>query len=299
MKFFYQALQRDAGVEVPEEPVEQQLEIQPQSQAAGVATAAAPAPAKSQAAGSVPSVSPVPANTLILPRGLEKLVGGGATSIAAENLMAMEQCRNMRTRLIEMMRVRRLKTVMVTSGVAGEGKTFTSVNLAFALSQIQEIKVLLIGADMRMPSIGEFLGFTPKVGFNNCLLEGLPLFDAAWRVKSNFDLVPSVGFTENSAEILHSKNMVDCMEVARKFYDVVILDAPPLHPIADAQVMTNHVDGALLVVRAHQTPLELVKESSLLLGNKLIATILNGADRSTLSSSYYKNGYRYSNSSKK
>ncbi|MEO5935699.1 MAG: CpsD/CapB family tyrosine-protein kinase, partial [Terriglobales bacterium] len=163
------------------------------------------------------------------------------------------------------------------------------VNLAFALAQLENVRVLLVDADLRKPSVGNFLKMTPPKGLNTYLRDNASFAEVCWKINSNLDVVPSLPLMEESAELLHSSRMQSFLQEASRQYDIVLVDAAPLIPVADTQVLAPLLDGAILACRAHSTPAELVKQSADMLGSKLLGTILNGARRPP--QSRYYTGY--------
>ncbi len=205
-----------------------------------------------------------------------------------DNIVAMEQCRVLRTRIWDVMRARKAKTLLVTSAVPEEGKTVMSVNLAFALSQLEGLRVLLIDADLRKPSVAGFMKMHIEKGLDEYLAGRAELEEVLWQVSPNLSVCPSLPMTEGTAEAIHSSRMHQLLKQASTMFDVILLDAAPLLPVADTQVLTPLIDTAVLVVRAHQTPGEMVKQSADLLGSKLVGSILNGGRRPS-QNRYYTN----------
>ncbi|HUS18599.1 MAG TPA: CpsD/CapB family tyrosine-protein kinase [Terriglobales bacterium] len=289
MGFFYQAIKRATG-----QPVE---EATPEPRFENAAVAASVATSRSSATGveappavNFPASTPAaPKQTFVLKGQLEKLVAFLTPPVLDPNILAMEQCRVLRTRLWEVMRARKIKTLLVTSAIPEEGKTVLAVNLAFALAQLENVRVLLVDADLRKPSVSNFLKMTPPMGLNTYLRDDASFHDVCWKINSNLDVVPSLSLMEESAELLHGSRMQMFLQEACANYDVVLVDAAPLIPVADTQVLAPLLDGAVLACRAHSTPAELVKQSADMLGSKLLGTILNGAKRPP--QSRYYTGY--------
>jgi capsular exopolysaccharide synthesis family protein len=194
----------------------------------------------------------------------------------------------LRTRVWEVMRARKAKSLLITSAVPEEGKTVMSVNMAFALSQLENLKVLLIDADLRKPSVAAFLKMQPTRGLNDYLEGNAEFEDVCWQVNSNLAVIPTLAMSDGTAEAIHSNRMMQLLKHAASTFDVVLLDAAPLLPVADTQVLAPLIDAAILVVRAHQTPGDLVKQSSDILGSKLVGSILNGGKRPS-QNRYYTN----------
>ncbi|SCX91967.1 protein involved in gliding motility EpsB [Nonlabens sp. Hel1_33_55] len=145
------------------------------------------------------------------------------------------------------------KTIMVTSSVSGEGKTFTSINLAtvFALSGKRTI---LVGLDLRKPKIFDDFNIDNTIGVSNYLVKDATLNEI---VKSsgieNLDLALSGPVPPNPSELILNKQTAIMLEELKQSYDYVILDTPPLGLVADAMEISKHSDASLYVVRQGYT----------------------------------------------
>lgn len=191
------------------------------------------------------------------------------------NLVAWERFRVLRTHLATLVRERNLRTLLVTSAVAGEGKTLMSANLALSFSQLENKRVLLVDGDLRRPSLAEFFAVQPEFGLADCLQNGKGIKDVRHRLHPTLDLVPTLPAYEDSVELLNRHRMRDLLAETEE-YDLVIVDSPPMSPIADTQVLARLVDGALLVVRSGMAHFELVRQAAELLQPKLLGAVLNG-----------------------
>jgi polysaccharide biosynthesis transport protein len=211
--------------------------------------------------------------------------------VLPQNVAAMEQCRVIRSRLRDVMRTKRLKTIMLTSAAASEGKTLMSCNLAFAFSQLENTRVLLVDADMRKPAVAAFLGMKGNKGLGTFLTGGDEFEDVCWRLNPKLDVVPTQELIEDAAELLHSTRMQQFLAHAAAVYDVVLIDGPPLFPIVDAQVLSGIVDGAVLVVRAGNTQFSLASQAADVLKNKLLGSVLNRVQKPSDDSYYGSYGY--------
>jgi len=145
---------------------------------------------------------------------------------------------------------------LVTSAVSGEGKTTVAVNLARVLA-ISGDRVMLIEADLRRPSLAAHVGTRPpREGLTSALLHDVPLSEVVIRDRTgleNLQIVPSGQTVPFAAELLRSPKMERVLQEARELSDVVIVDAPPLLPVADARSLIKlaAVDGVLLVSRLY------------------------------------------------
>jgi protein-tyrosine kinase len=185
------------------------------------------------------------------------------------------------------------KVVAVSSPGPGDGKTTTAINLAGALAQAPEARVLLVDADLRQPALGQFLGLRDTKGATLvAAIEDTSLtLDRIAQLQASFNL--SVICAEQTPpspyEVLKSPRFGELLEEARRQYDYIILDTPPLISLQDCRVIAHWVDGFLLVVAAHQTPRRLVEEALTTLDHtKILGIVFNQDDQY---SGYYRRGY--------
>jgi protein-tyrosine kinase len=272
MGFFYQAMKRATGVEV--EPEKQAAEQAVAS--AATATAVAPSPTATVLAATLPRTSS--ARSFEVPHPVQNLVAFLSPPILDANIVAMEQCRLLRTRLRDTLQARKAKSLLITSATPNEGKTLMAVNLAYALSQLEGMKVLLVDADLRKPSVSEFLKMPVTTGLHTFLQQQVSFDDVCWKLTPSLSVVPAATLHGDSAEALHSKRMQEFLHTASQEFNVVLVDGPPLFPIVDAQVLAPLVDAAVLIVRAHQTPFDMARQATDVLKSKFIGAILNGVE---------------------
>lgn len=147
-----------------------------------------------------------------------------------------------------------LKSLMITSCLPGEGKSSTAVNLAIVLGQLGK-RVVLIDADLHRPRLHEIFHISNRVGLVSVLAEDLDATRAIITTDMpGVFLVPSGPATPNPSGLLASDAMTKFLELAALNFDYVIIDAPPVAPVADALVIGNQIDGAVLCVRGAKTP---------------------------------------------
>lgn len=199
-----------------------------------------------------------------------------------------EQYRTIRTNLDYSLVDGKLQTLLVTSPEPAAGKSLTVANLAVTYAQ-QGKKVLLVDADMRKPTVHYTFRIDNLRGLSNVLVGESSLEEAI--VESDVDhlhLISCGPIPPNPAELLTSKKMIATIEHAKTLYDMVIFDTPPVLAVADAQILANHVDGSLLVVRSKKTEYEAAEKSKEILESakaKLLGAVLN--DREKANSNYY------------
>jgi capsular exopolysaccharide synthesis family protein len=145
------------------------------------------------------------------------------------------------------------QVIVVTSALAGEGKTTTLCNLAIALSSTGR-RVLLVEADLRRPKAADYLGLDRSVGLTNVLAGKARLGQATqpWGGGA-FDVLASGPLPPNPSELLASLQMRELLAALRADYDSILIDAPPLLPVTDAAAIAPATDGALLVCRFGKT----------------------------------------------
>lgn len=143
--------------------------------------------------------------------------------------------------------------VAVTSSVEAEGKTTTACNLAIALAQ-SGLRVALVEGDLRRPQLAEVMGLESTVGLTTVLVGRVDLDEAMQETEvPGLDVLTSGARPPNPAEIVQTGAMERLVADLRQRYDIVLLDAPPLLPVADAAILSLLADGALLVVRHGRT----------------------------------------------
>ena len=182
------------------------------------------------------------------------------------------------------------KRIIVTSALAGEGKSTNCLNLAISFAQTGA-KVLLIDCDLRKPNVANLLNISSTPGLSN-VLANLCTIDSVivHSDYANLDVIPSGDIPPNPAELLGSVSMQETLDKLSEIYEYIFLDTSPVNIVTDAAVMSKMVDGILLVVRQGRTDKESVAEAikklSFVEGN-IIGFVLNGR------LSDIKLGYRY------
>lgn len=189
----------------------------------------------------------------------------------------------------------RRQMLVVTSAVPNEGKTFIATNLAISMAKSGR-SVLLLDADMRKPNVADLLGLENSIGLITVLLGRTSLEQAVQMHSSGVSFLGTGPHPPNPAEVLDTQAMRDLFGKIRASYDAVIVDAPPLLPVADAAILLTEVDGALLVTRHGSTNREQVRQAVArvkAVGGRLVGTILNQAPRRSLNQYGYGYGYDY------
>lgn len=153
------------------------------------------------------------------------------------------------------------KVFAVTSSVPGEGKTTTACNLAITLAQAGE-RVLMVDGDLRRPQIATMFDLEPAVGLTSVLIGSIDLEDAYQETNiENLTVLSSGKVPPNPSELLQSQAMGEVLDRARKEFDIIVMDAPPLLPVTDAALLASQSDGALVVVRHSKTTRDQLRHS--------------------------------------
>jgi succinoglycan biosynthesis transport protein ExoP len=212
------------------------------------------------------------------------------TQVRPQSQMA-ESYRALRTSLLLSNLGAPPKVIMITSALPQEGKTTTSINCAVVLAQ-KGIRVLLIDADLRRPSIHKTLGMGPRSGLSNVLTGSATLQQTITRstILPNLSILPAGTPPPNPAELLASPNMRDVLEELRGQYDHIVVDTPPTLSVTDAVVLSPRADAIVLVIRSGHTTKQALRRSRDILmqvNAKVSGVLLNAVDLSSPDYYYY------------
>jgi len=188
------------------------------------------------------------------------------------------------------------KTLMITSSVSGEGKTFCSINIAtvFALS---EKKTVIVGLDLRKPKLAEEFKLLSDVGVVNYLIKQKSLEEIINKTEIPYlDVILSGPVPPNPSELIIGEAMAELIEKLKKQYDYIILDTPPVGLVSDSLELVQYADVTLYIVRQNITKKEMIS----LLNNRVkreeitnVSIILNGFENKAKYGSAYGYGYGY------
>ena len=206
-----------------------------------------------------------------------------------------EHFRSLRTKLLEAGERRNMRAFVITSAGVGEGKTLTSLNLAWLLAQTDGVKALLIDADLRSPATAAYLGIENEVGLSEVLTGDKKLLQAIVKLQpAGLHLLPGGAPREDVAELLSGPRFGRLLDEARKHFDYIIIDAPPLGIFTDANLLINRADGALLVVRSGKTRYAVVDRLlDQLPRERMLGVVLNRAETGADETAYYYSQKRY------
>lgn len=196
----------------------------------------------------------------------------------------------------------------VTSSMRGEGKSTTAVNLSYVLAE-KGNKVLLIDGDLRIPSVAKKMEIENSPGLTDLLMgKGANISEFQSELLKNWFILPSGHIPPNPSELLGSRRMESVLEELKKVFDYIIIDLPPVNIVSDALSIAGLITGMILVVREDYTEKKELEHCvrQLKLSNvKVLGCVMNetktgkGSYRKYRKYRYYKNSYRYYQSTPK
>ena len=196
--------------------------------------------------------------------------------------LSAEAYRSLRTSIKFSLIDKPIKTIVVTSSLAGEGKSTVVGNLAYSLSQ-DGARVLVIDCDLRKPSIHENFLLSNEKGLTDVLFGKSDLKGVNKKIKDSLFFITAGTILPNPPEILGSKEMENLIKELKINFDYIIIDTPPILPVSDTLLLASKADATLIVVKARKTKEKMVKESyERLIEAKanVIGTVLNESDKS-------------------
>ncbi len=205
--------------------------------------------------------------------------------------LIVEAYKTIRTNLQFLLSNKKCRKVIISSCVAGEGKSTTAVNLAIAFAQTGS-KVLLIDADMRRPSIYKKLKVQNTKGLSSVLVGFCEVEDTITPVNTYLDVITAGPIPPNPSELLGSEKMDEVFDLLAEKYDYIFIDMPPVNVVSDALVLAKKTDGIVFVVQDTATTHEEFQkalDSIEFAKVKLLGVVLNGTSKSKRA----KYRYRY------
>ncbi|MFQ6484502.1 polysaccharide biosynthesis tyrosine autokinase [Brachybacterium epidermidis] len=189
-----------------------------------------------------------------------------------------EAYRDLRTNLQFMGLAEGQRGVLITSSLPGEGKSSSAINLAHVIAQ-SGARVLLIDADLRRPSIHQYLSLEGNAGLTTVLIGEAELDELVQPLETEgLDVLTSGPIPPNPSEMVGSEKMEQLLATAMAQYDFVVVDAPPLLAVTDAVVLSHHVGGALVVARSEAVKKQQLAQALQKLesaGGRTLGVILN------------------------
>jgi capsular exopolysaccharide synthesis family protein len=208
------------------------------------------------------------------------------------NSPTAEAFRLLGVRLRHLRRQRSLKTVLITSTIPEEGKSLVAANLACTLAQETHERILLLEGDLRRPTLSQKFGLGRNPGLCECLKGERSLATSIYRLEgAKLWILPAGSKPSNAQELLQSGRLSSLMDELATWFDWIIIDSPPVLPLADTSVWMRLVNGILLVTRQGTTQKRaLLKGLGALEPKKLIGALVNGSTGSSDEDYYYYRG---------
>jgi len=213
-------------------------------------------------------------------------------AITQPNSTYCEEYRSLRTHVLHKSQREKLQSIVVASINPSEGKSVTALNLAWMLAQADGVKALIIDSDLRLPSLGEYLGIETDKGLSDILSGTATVPECIVRLEpSGLHILPGGDARNDVADLISGPMFKEILREAREMFDFVIIDAPPLGIFTDATVLINHADGALLVIRSNRTRISALERAiEPLPKDRFLGVVLNQSE-DVMDETHYHYGY--------
>jgi len=222
-----------------------------------------------------------------------------------ENGESIEQFHGLRSQIYQFRDQAPFKTILITSGMPSEGKTFVAANLAMSLARNKNNKVLLIDADLRRPVLHSILGAPLTPGLIDYLAGTAEVRDILQRNQNtrivengrlrqvpNLTFIPAGSGGDNLLELIANHRIEDLISVLSPHFDWILIDSPPVLAFADAIDLARAADAVLLVARAATTPYDVAQRAQAAFSSsRVLGFVLNAVTDAPRNGSYYYYGY--------
>lgn len=211
----------------------------------------------------------------------------------APQSLAAEQYRSLRTRIKRAENGRAVRAIVITSPNKGDGKSLTAANLAITMAQEFQQRVLLVDADLRRPAVHRLFSAPDGPGLSDVLMGAADLDDALVHLPAHhLTVLPAGAPPGHPAELLGSAAMRRVLDTLRTRFDWILIDMPPVAPLADLHIVAPMADGVLMIVRAGVTPKPAIEQALAGLDmSKVLGLVLNEAGRNGNDATYEGYGY--------
>ena len=207
----------------------------------------------------------------------------------ADRGAGVEQFRSLRSRIYQARYETPLKTILISSGMPAEGKTFVAANLAMSLARNSVNNILLIDGDLRRPTLHSLLGAPNEVGLTDYLAGTAELNailqrdsgpetaeNAPQRGISNLTLIPAGKCGDNSSELVANRRIEELVVNLAPHFDWILIDSPPVLAVTDAVELARAADAVLLVARGATTPYDVAQRAQAAFSNsRILGFVLN------------------------
>lgn len=210
---------------------------------------------------------------------------------------AVEQFRSLRSRIYELRDIKPLKSILITSGMPQEGKSFISINLAMSLARHKNARVLLIDGDMRRFTLHQILGCESQPGLAEYLggkASMMEVMQRAESVPSGHVTLPNLTFIaggnggDKAADLSGSARFGELLRTVSPYFDWIVIDSSPVLPVSDAVNLGRSCDGVLLVARAGITKFPVAQRAqSELKASNVLGFVLNAVQEAPQVGDYY------------
>jgi len=213
-------------------------------------------------------------------------------SVTDKESLAAEKFRFLAVRLRQLQQRRSLKTLLITSTIPEEGKSIIAANLACTLASRRQQRVLLVEGDLRRPMLRGQFGLGRVSGLAEYLHGTTDCAAAIYRLDAlGIWILLAGGAPKNPLELMQSGRLAQLIEQMNAWFDWIVIDSPPVLPLADTSVWTRLVDGLLLVTRQGMTDKEHLKRGlEAIEGSKLLGAILNSSTTASNNDYYQRYG---------
>ena len=205
---------------------------------------------------------------------------------------ALESYRALRTRLMRLQAEQGIRSVVMSSALPGEGKTLTTLNLALCCAQLHDQRVLVIDADLRTRGLSELLGQPARPGLGEILASQAQFNEGIFTTDlPNLHGLCAGASTAPPAELFADNRWKEFIGWCSESFKLVLVDSPPILPLADFELIASPCDGVLAVVRALQTQRTLLRKASAQIDPKKLLGIVFNATESEHRNGYYNRYY--------
>jgi protein-tyrosine kinase len=219
----------------------------------------------------------------------------------ADRGAGVEQFRSLRSRVYQARYEAPLKTILISSGLPMEGKSFVTANLAMSLARNSIHNILLIDGDLRRPTLHDLLGAPQTPGLSDYLRGTADLVDIMQRDRSpesaenssagsisNLTFIPSGKSSDESSELVANHRIEELIATAAPYFDWILIDAPPVLAVTDAVELARAADAILLVVRGASTPYDAAQRAQAAFNSmRILGFVLNDVKDAPRKGSYY------------
>ena len=209
-----------------------------------------------------------------------------------QSSLAAEKFRFLGVRLRQLRQTRSLQQLLITSTIPEEGKSMVSANLAITLAQRRQQKILLLEGDLRRPSLSSRFGLPALPGLSEWLENDLGPITSIYRLEeAGFWFLPAGQSADGNLDLMHPERLSELMSQLTGWFDWILIDSPPLVPLADASIWMRSADGVLLVVREGTTQKrQLQRGLQVVQRSKVLGVVLNSCTSADHSNYYQRYG---------